>query len=36
MKERKSRNEAIQNGISIIDSVINDNWDLALNKLHSK
>lgn len=36
IKERNERNEAIQNGISIIDSVVNDNWDLALNKLHSK
>ena len=34
--ERKERLKAIENGLEIIDFIVEDKWDLALNTLHSK
>ena len=34
--ERKERLNAIENGIEVIEFIVKDNWDLALNTLHSK
>ena len=34
--ERKGRLNAIENGIEVIEFIVKDNWDLALNTLHSK
>jgi PTH1 family peptidyl-tRNA hydrolase len=34
--ERKERLNAIENGIEVIECIVKDNWDLALNTLHSK
>ena len=34
--ERKDRLNAIENGIEVIEFIVKDNWDLALNTLHSK
>ncbi|MDA9636226.1 aminoacyl-tRNA hydrolase [SAR86 cluster bacterium] len=34
--ERKERKDAIKQGLNIIDLIINDQWDIALNKLHTK
>ena len=34
--ERNDRLNAIENGIEVIEFIVKDNWDLALNTLHSK
>ena len=36
LEERKERLKAIENGLEIIDFIVEDKWDLALNTLHSK
>ena len=36
LQERKERLNAIENGLEIIEFIIEDKWDLALNTLHSK
>jgi PTH1 family peptidyl-tRNA hydrolase len=34
--ERKERLNAIEQGLNIIDLIITNQWDIALNKLHTK
>ena len=36
LKERQERLCAIRSGIEVIELIINDSWDKALNILHSK
>ena len=36
LKERQERLSAIRSGIEVIELIINDSWDKALNILHSK
>ena len=36
IREIFHRLNAIENGIEVIELIVKDNWDLALNTLHSK
>ena len=35
-EEVNERKKAIKNGIEVIEDIISDGWELAVNKLHSK